>query len=294
MVRRRNFQDIRKTLQTALGHSRNGQRKGRSREENSEADSAGLLLHDVPPGSRLCRRSQIRQATTLRRAMRPGSNTGLRESRVECLYGRPWRNQDCRLLLPLYTGRDEGAYTSEQRVRDAIGDLLSLCCIHKDEIGGVFHQLRSEAPTTLRRLYDYFNRSWIEGRYFSPKDWSVFEMIVRTDNDAEGGHKKWRCEAWRSNMTCYVLDDILFNEVAGPLATTIELVKYGKLAESKSAQQKEKNQGLVDAWEDYRLSKRTDNPLSTLALLRKVKYLTRRLPFVPDCNYDLSETVNQA
>lgn len=53
----------------------------------------------------------------------------------------------------------------------------------------MFQRLGLHAQTQpLRDLVDYIARQWIESTVFLPKDWSVYQQSVRTNNDIEGWH----------------------------------------------------------------------------------------------------------
>ena len=134
------------------------------------------------------------------------------------------------------------------------------------------------------------------GGIWPPSTWSVFDMMVRTNNTIEGSHNKWRQDAPHLQQTCYILSASLFQK-AKTIPMTEVLVCDGKLNEAKSPSQVLKDLDLQDLWEEFKVRRRTTNPMLPTDLLERVKHVTRNhdqfVSFTPDAGfeYDSDESV---
>nr|CAH0101064.1 unnamed protein product [Daphnia galeata] len=54
----------------------------------------------------------------------------------------------------------------------------------------VLDSLRNEAPPELKKLLDYMDRNWIRGKFWTPENWSCYNVLSRTNNDCEGLHNQ--------------------------------------------------------------------------------------------------------
>ena len=80
---------------------------------------------------------------------------------------------------------------SNENVKKFIRKILALKYLPHEHIIPAFEILCNEVShqPTLTELCDYIKYTWIEGNW-SPEDWSVFNMYVRTNNDTEGWHRR--------------------------------------------------------------------------------------------------------
>ena len=77
-------------------------------------------------------------------------------------------------------------YSHEPAIHDIISKVLSLPLLPANQIIEVFERLSAEARSPqLRRLFDYVQNQWIEGRDFPPTTWSVYRRYTRTNNHLE-------------------------------------------------------------------------------------------------------------
>ena len=98
------------------------------------------------------------------------------------------------------------------------------------EIPRMFEQLEEyveQAPLT--DLLQYIREQWIEALVFPPRNWSVYQQAVRTDNDIEGWHNALnRHAAGRSNICMYQLIEEIDRD-AQLAAISMRLVSKRKL-----------------------------------------------------------------
>ena len=68
---------------------------------------------------------------------------------------------------------------------------MALPLLPPEHIRPVFNHYKPTAPTEpLQQLYSYMLDTWISGSTWTPVDWSVFGVAVRTNNDLEGWHTR--------------------------------------------------------------------------------------------------------
>ena len=79
------------------------------------------------------------------------------------------------------------AYTKDYSVHRYIRKLMALPFLPFHEIRPMFVRLGVQAQTQpLCDLVAYIKRQWIENNIFTPKEWSVYQQSIRTNNDIEG------------------------------------------------------------------------------------------------------------
>ncbi len=52
----------------------------------------------------------------------------------------------------------------------------------------------------MTQLIDYVHSQWLQGPVFSTKDISVFEQLIRTNNDVEGWHYRLNHRGQKYNL----------------------------------------------------------------------------------------------
>ena len=117
------------------------------------------------------------------------------------------------------------AYTTDDSVHRYIRKLMALPFLPFHEIRPMFDRLGVQAHTQpLRDLVDYIKRQWIENIIFTPKEWSIYEQPIRTNNDIEGWHYAVnRRTGGQNGLPLYSLIELLHRE-ARLTAVTIRFV----------------------------------------------------------------------
>lgn len=83
----------------------------------------------------------------------------------------------------------QDAYRNDCGTHQLIKQLMALSYLPADKIERRFRRLQQQA--TVRPLQDfcsYIDENWIISQTFPPQNWSVFQEVVRTNNDLEGWH----------------------------------------------------------------------------------------------------------
>lgn len=82
-------------------------------------------------------------------------------------------------------------YRSKRNTATFLKELMSLPFLPAEQIPSTFQDfqnlLQPAHPKPLHQLMQYLEDTWIYGNW-TPTDWSVYKMAVRTNNDVEGYH----------------------------------------------------------------------------------------------------------
>ena len=110
-------------------------------------------------------------------------------------------------------------------------------------------QLAQNPP--LSKLVEYVKKQWIESETFPPRNWSIYQEAVRTNNDIEGWHNALNRHAGGgSNLSLYLLIEILERE-AQLTAINIRLVSERKLKRIQRKTYRNQQEKLFQQWELY-------------------------------------------
>jgi hypothetical protein len=116
-------------------------------------------------------------------------------------------------------------------------------------------QLAQNPP--LSKLVEYVKKHWIESETFPPRNWSIYQEAVWTNNDIEGWHNALNRHAGgESNLSLYLLIEILERE-AQLTAINIRLVSERKLKRIQRNTYRNQQEKLFQQWELYENGKKT-------------------------------------
>ena len=134
---------------------------------------------------------------------------------------------------------------------------MALPFLPHHQISRMFLRLEVQAQTEpLQNLVAYIRRQWIESTVFLPKNWSVYQQAIRTNNDIEGWHNALNRRAGgQSGLSMYSLIELLERE-ARLTAVTIRLVSERKLKRVQRKQYRNLQAKLFDSLEQYREKRR--------------------------------------
>jgi len=99
-------------------------------------------------------------------------------------------------------------------------------------------------------LISYVNRNWVNGSCWCPEKWSVYNMAVRTDNDAEGKHHWWNSRGKGKKLSFYELTDHLYT-IASEVPLIATLLAHDRIERYVRKSQNEKNNIIYGLWDDY-------------------------------------------
>ena len=139
-----------------------------------------------------------------------------------------------------------------------IGKLMALPFLPHRQISPMFLHLQAEVQTEpLQNLVAYIRRQWIESTVFLPKNWSVYQQAIRTNNDIEEWHNALnRRVSGQCGLPLYLLIELLDRE-ARLTAITIRLVSDRKLKRVQRRQYRNLQARLFDSWEKYERKEKT-------------------------------------
>ena len=115
---------------------------------------------------------------------------------------------------------DLGLQGGDHRETRVIKSLLALPMLPVREITPVFHAIREyvhrQRHAVLLDLCQYFVGLWLkdsQGRAkWEPAKWSVYRQTVRTNNDAEGWHRRLNARARHSKLNVYRLIELFHHD----------------------------------------------------------------------------------
>ena len=69
-----------------------------------------------------------------------------------------------------------------------IKQLMALPFLPWTHVHDVFRMMEDRAPPSLQPLTSYIKHQWMENPVFPVRSWSVYQFVVRTNNDVEGNY----------------------------------------------------------------------------------------------------------
>ncbi|XP_065942058.1 uncharacterized protein [Magallana gigas] len=144
------------------------------------------------------------------------------------------------------------AYNERRVVFSFIRQVLALPFLPPEHVEETFHHLDRKANNDqLDSLLEYVWCQWIRNPTFPVKNWSVFMLSVRTNNDLEGWHNRFNNRVNRSGkVPFYLLLVELYGE-AKNIPLIARLLSEGKMERINRKRYSKLNGKLSKAWEDY-------------------------------------------
>lgn len=156
------------------------------------------------------------------------------------------------------------AYNERGDVFSFVRQVLALPFLPPEHVEETFHHLDRKANNDqLDSLMDYVWRQWIRNPTFPIKNWSVFMLSVRTNNNLEGWHNRINSRVNRTGkIPFYLLLVELYSE-AKNIPLIARLLSEGKMERINRKRYNKLNGKLFKAWEDY-----NNRVITTTQLLR--------------------------
>jgi hypothetical protein len=134
---------------------------------------------------------------------------------------------------------------------------------HSPAVFAIMQQkITSNGNVALQQLADYIQDTWINSKIFPPLSWSSYNRVIRTNNDVEGWHNRFRSKCTSPSLNLYVLVARLFKE-ATFVPLQCALLSEGLLRRTQRSGQVRRNKTLFDAWDLYDTGQITVNELFT-------------------------------
>ena len=105
----------------------------------------------------------------------------------------------------------------------------------------------------LCQLVQYFRKTWIDNKTFTPFSWCWFNKAIRTNNDLEGYHNKLNIRADGKSFSVYKLINLLGKEATDVKHNSI-LLQEGELKRYQKKTTIRNHRRLQEQWDDYILN----------------------------------------
>lgn len=161
------------------------------------------------------------------------------------------------------------AYRENGPMQKFVRKLFALPCLPVEHIRAAFNQLSNEPSTpAVAPLLDYIRDTWIEGDLWPPTSWCIFNQSTRTNNDAEGYHRRINEKARNQAHQLYKLIPLLHAESC-LVPLQVQLVKEKKLKKYHRKRAQTTQGRIFSYWRQYE-----EGTLTTSSLLKKCSRLT--------------------
>ena len=153
-----------------------------------------------------------------------------------------WRKIQLLGLQPLYL--------SNNSTHDFCRRLMALPLLPCEHIEPAFRILEGRVSNDIEhQLTTYIANTWMTGQW-KPKDWSVFNQTVRTNNDVEGWHLRINTRARRGKLQFYVLIELLHKE-SQIITLQLHLVSQNKLKRYLRLTYTRMQAAIFTLWDKY-------------------------------------------
>ncbi|XP_078320431.1 uncharacterized protein LOC144621357 [Crassostrea virginica] len=141
---------------------------------------------------------------------------------------------------------------------------MALPFLPPEHIEGTYHYLDQRVQTDeLNEFMDYVWRQWFRHPSFRVRNWSVYMLSVRTNNDLEGWHNRLNSRMnSRGPVPFYLLLLEMYKEATN-IPLQARLLTEGKMQRIHRKRATEMNGQLFQAWKQY-----NDGLITTSQLLR--------------------------
>lgn len=154
------------------------------------------------------------------------------------------------------------AYSEHDGAYKYLRKLMALPFLPHHEIPSMFAFLSEQVQgPPLSDLIDYIRKQWIESRTLPPRNWSIYQQSIRTNNDIEGWHNALNRRAGGgSNLPLYLLIELLHRE-AQLTTINIRLVSERKLKRIQRKTYRKQQEQIFKQWEMYEKKEKTSAEL---------------------------------
>ncbi|XP_061178328.1 uncharacterized protein LOC133186965 [Saccostrea echinata] len=155
-------------------------------------------------------------------------------------------------------------YTKRGAEYRYIRSLMALPFLPSADIQPAFDRLSARATSQeLQQLVAYMDSNWIGSAVWQPRNWSIFQTNVRTNNDVEGWHTRINADIGKANAAFYILVPALQRE-ARLVDLTVRLVSEEQILRCQRRRYQDLTCRLHEAWDRY-----TNGELTASQLLRE-------------------------
>ena len=140
------------------------------------------------------------------------------------------------------------AYQSDRSTHKLCRQLMALPLIPATDIPSVVADLRKQAfSESLRSLFDYVDKTWLQNLVWPPSAWCAYRRAIRTNNDVEGWHYRLKRKARSCHLPLYVLIRLMHEE-SQVCSMHVKLVSDRKLKRTQKRKYLELHSRLNKLW----------------------------------------------
>ena len=142
------------------------------------------------------------------------------------------------------------AYTSDENTHTYIRKLLSLPYLPAEHIAPIFEKLQEKAVTQpLQELTNYIASTWLGNPLWPSLSWSVFGIVICTNNDVEGWHHHLNQKAKKGQLPFYLLVHLLHEETKW-INIQVHLVLENKITRREEWHYRMVQSKVLSIWDD--------------------------------------------
>lgn len=139
--------------------------------------------------------------------------------------------------------------------------LMGLPFLPSADIRPAFDQLATRATSPeLTQLVNYIDNTWLSSTVWLPRNWSIYQLTIRTNNDVEGWHSRINKDIGKAHPSFYVLVPALKRE-ADLVDLSIQLVTEEQVLRDQRSRHRELQGRLHQYWSEYEEGNRTASQL---------------------------------
>ena len=154
------------------------------------------------------------------------------------------------------------SYMQHGPVRDLIKKVMALPFLPPNQMVAEFEAiqeevLKSKTAELVKTFIKYVAGTWFDSSIWSPRDISVFNRLVRTNNDLEGYHRRLNTRANNKNHPpIYELFKLMYTE-ANWVAVKEASLAEGKLTVTRRKESRKASEKLCCLWDSLKDGKLT-------------------------------------
>ncbi|XP_062584169.1 uncharacterized protein LOC134245950, partial [Saccostrea cucullata] len=157
------------------------------------------------------------------------------------------------------------AYNTRGEVHEFIRQVLALPFLPPEHKVETFHHLDRHVQTDLLdSLMEYVWRQWLNNPTFPVRNWSVFMLSIRTNNDVEGWHNRLNSRVAQRGPVPFYLLLVELHKEAKQIPLQAKLISEGKMVRIHKKRTTHVNGKLFAAWKQY-----SEGEMTTSQLLRR-------------------------
>jgi len=152
-------------------------------------------------------------------------------------------------------------YNRNQFDRHLLRQAMALLYLPANKIASQFSVLKTQLEDRgFRQVVTYIQKTWITSNLWPPRAWSVYNQVIRTNNDVESWHCRLNKKAKGVSVNFYYLVGLL-NAEARMVPINVNLLTDDKVRRIQSKKTKTREARIQKFWGRFSNGKRTVSQL---------------------------------